>query len=265
MTADSWSVTTTTSTTTTTIPATTSTQPPPPYMFVPTPQITQDRAILPVAFLDGTTATLSWPVTLDLLADGVGTSGWGAVNDLGSNSARTIIAIPETREMVIDRFGTGELLATYADGEGGLVQFRRFPVDTTADYLVFDFGTWTVLVYDYQKNSDGRMTEASREIWSSHLSSTITDEGFLALVADPPLILAGAGESPPVALGFVPPGGQISMTLTPCVPNETIEDEPNSLSWCNDSGEVSITVHSIDVEFRNAVRTSLVVSDIRGP
>ncbi len=260
VTANSWT------NTTTTLAATTTTQPLPPYMFVPTPQISQgDQATLPIAFLDGTTASMTWPTSLDLLSNGVGTSGWGAVNDLGSNSARDIIAIPEPREMVIDRFGTGEVLATYADGRGGLVQFRRFPVDTTVDYLVFDFGAWTVLVYDYQKNSEGRMTEASREIWSSHLSSSITADGFLVLVADAPLILAGAGESPPVALGFNPPGGSISMTLTPCVPNQTVEDEPNSLSWCNGSGEVSITVHSITEEFRNSVRASLVVSDIERP
>ncbi len=257
VTADSWTTTTTVSTTTT--------QPLPPYMFLPTPQITQGQATLPVAFLDGTTASVTWPTSLDLLSNGVGTSGWGAVNDLGSNSARDIIAIPESREMVINRFGTGELLATYADGAGGVVQFRRFPSDSTVDYLVFDFGEWTVLVYDYQKSSDGRMTEAGREVWASHLSSSITAEGFLALVADPPLILAGAGESPPVALGFNPPGGTISMTLTPCVPNQTVDDEPNSLSWCNGSGEVSITVHTIDVEFRNSVRDSLLVSDIEGP
>ena len=218
---------------------------------------------LDVVFLDGTTASLSWPEDLDLLSEGVTTHGWGGLNSLGSGTSRTISAIPEPADSVVARFGAGELLATYPDGSGGRVEFRRFAVDTTVDYLVFDMGAWTVLVYDYQSGPDGRMRESSRETWASSLSGEISPEGFLSLSAEAPLVLAGSGDSPPVNLGFESPNGIIGITLFPCSPNEVIEDETQSITWCDQSGRMLVAIHSTDVEFRNEVREGLTISEVR--
>lgn len=218
---------------------------------------------LDVVFLDGTTANLSWPEGLDLLSEGVTTHGWGGLNSLGSGTSRTISARPEPADSVVERFGGGELLATYPDGSGGTVEFRRFPVDATVDYLVFNMGAWTVLVYDYQSGPDGRMRESSRETWASSLSGETSPEGFLSLSADPPLVLAGSGASPPVNLGFESPNGIVDITLFACSPNEIIEDEAQSITWCDQSGRMLVAIHSTDAAFRNLVRESLTISDIR--
>jgi hypothetical protein len=260
--------TTTTGATSTTAPSTTVTSLAPEETegprFIPIVSSTgSGQSSLDVAFLDGTTANLSWPEGLDLLSNGVGTDGWGALNSLGSGTSRTLLAIPEPADSVVERFGVGELLATYPDGKGGAVEFRRFPVDETVDYLVFDMGAWTVLVYDYQSGPDGRMSDSSRETWARSLSGEISPEGFLSLSAEEPLVLAGPGASPPVSLGFESPNGIIGITLFPCSPNEIIEDETQSITWCDQSGKMLVAIHSTDVEFRNAVREGLTISDIR--
>jgi len=260
--------TTTTGATSTTAPSTTVATLPPEETegprFVPNVSSTgSGLSSLDVVFLDGTTANLSWPESLNLLSEGVTTHGWGALNGLGSGTSRTMLAIPEPADSVAERFGVGELLATYADSSGGTVEFRRFPVDTTVDYLVFDMGGWTVLVYDYQSGPDGRMSESSREAWASSLSGETSPEGFLSLSAEAPLVLAGPGASPPVSLGFESPNGIIDITLFPCSPNEVIEDEAQSITWCDQSGKMLVAIHSTDGEFRNAVREGLSISDIR--
>jgi len=257
-----------TGTTSTTEPSSTVTSPAPEDIegprFIPdVSSAGSGLSSLNVAFLDGTTASLSWPEGLDLLSEGVTTHGWGALNSLGSGTSRTMLAIPDTADSVVERFGVGELLATYPDGGGGTVEFRRFPVDTTVDYLVFDMGAWTTLVYDYQSGPDGRMRESSRETWARSLSGETSPEGFLSLSAEAPLVLAGSGAQSPVSLGFESPNGTVGITLFSCSPNEIIEDEAQSITWCDRSGKMFVTIHSTDGEFRNAVRESLSISEIR--
>jgi WD40 repeat protein len=107
------------------------------------------------------------------------------------------------------------------------------------------------------------MRESSRETWASSLSGETSPEGFLSLSANTPLVLAGSGASPPVNLGFESPNGTIDITLFQCSPNEIIEDETQSITWCHQSGKMLVAIHSTDGEFRNAVRASLTISDIR--
>jgi hypothetical protein len=55
------------------------------------------------------------------------------------------------------------------------------------------FASWTVLVYDYQ-DPGARTTEEQRSLWATHLHGSETTGGWLVLEADPPLMLARAGE-----------------------------------------------------------------------
>lgn len=259
---DSWATTSSTTAplTTTTLRRSDAT----PSVFVPIAETGDGVQRLTVAFLDGTTAHLEWPEGLDLYSEGVSTDGWGAANQLGSSSSRTILAIPEPFEAVVARWLPGELLATYPGASNSTVDFWAFEVDDTVNYLVFDFDPWTVLVYDYRATS-GRMTEASRQAWASNLSGGTTAEGFLVLSAELPLVLAGHGDQPAPSLGFTSPNGILSLSLGSCEPGETVSDGSNELVWCHDSSEMVVAVYSADASFRDRVRDELIITTIELP
>jgi hypothetical protein len=76
---------------------------------------------------------------------------------------------------VLRGWGEVELLTEYPDGQEGTVGFWR--TDDT-DYLAFQFGHWTVLVYDYQQ-AGARMSEEQRSLWATHLHGREVEGGWL--------------------------------------------------------------------------------------
>ena len=161
---------------------------------------------MPVIFPDGTTAEILYPPDLDLAGTNIHPYT-SAVAPAGV-SRDFVIDYGRVDEVLRD-WGEVELLDEYPDGQGGSVDFWRTP---DSDYLAFQFGSWTVLVYDYQ-DGEARMSEEQRSLWATHLHGREVAGGWLILEADPPLTLARAGEHAGPELQFLIPGKEFKQVL----------------------------------------------------
>ena len=155
--------------------------------FVPETYEESGRVIMPVTFPDGTTAELVYPPELDLAALRVQPYS----SAYGPGFARDFIVYERSLQDVVGAYEEAELLAEYEDGHGGTVGFWRLPPDGL--YLAFQFGSWTVLVYDYGKEG-AQMSDEDRALWATNFHGRDADDGFLVLEAEPPITLAKAGE-----------------------------------------------------------------------
>lgn len=168
-------------------------------MFVPPTRQEGGKVVMPATFPDGTTAEILYSPELDLAHTGIQpyTSAAGP-----AGVGRDFTIVYGQAEEVLSGWGEIELLAEYPDGRGGTVGFWRTP---DVDYLAFQFGSWTVLVYDYQ-DPGARMSEEQRSLWATHLRGRETTGGWLVLEAESPLTLARAGEHAGPRLDFWYPG-----------------------------------------------------------
>ena len=155
--------------------------------FVPETYEESGRVIMPVTFPDGTTAELVYPPELDLAALRVQPYS----SAYGPGFARDFIVYERSLEDVVGAYEEAELLAEYEDGRGGTIGFWRLPPDGL--YLAFQFGSWTVLVYDYGKEG-AQMSDEDRALWATNFHGRDAEDGFLVLEAELPLTLAKAGE-----------------------------------------------------------------------
>lgn len=155
--------------------------------------------VMPVTFPDGTAAEILYSPELDLAGTSIQpyTSAGGP-----AGVSRDFTIVYGQADEVLRGWGEATLLAEYSDGLGGTVGFWRLP---DIDHLAFQFGSWTVLVYDYQEPG-ARMSEEQRSLWANHLHGHETSDGWLVLEADPPLSLAHAGEHAGPELMFWFPG-----------------------------------------------------------
>jgi hypothetical protein len=160
---------------------------------------------MPITFPDGTTAELRYPPELDLAHTSIQPyTSAGGPPEVG----RDFTAVYGQAEEVLTGWeeeggrGKAELLTAYPDGRGGSVGFWR---TSDSDYLAFQFGSWTVLVYDYQEPG-ARMSDEQRSLWATHLRGQETSGGWLILEADPPLWLTRAGEHAGPQINFWYPG-----------------------------------------------------------
>lgn len=142
---------------------------------------------MPVTFPDGTTAELVYPPELNLSGLRVQPYSSG----YGPGFGRDFLVYDEPLGEVIGRYEGAELLAEYDNGHGGAVGFWRLPPDGI--YLAFEFGSWTVLVYDYVEEG-AQMSDQDRALWTTNFHGRDAEDGFLLLEADPPLTLARTGE-----------------------------------------------------------------------
>ena len=161
--------------------------------------------MMPITFPDGTTAELRYPPELDLAHTSIQPyTSAGGPPEVG----RDFTAVYGQAEEVLTGWeeeggrGKAELLTAYPDGRGGSVGFWR---TSDSDYLAFQFGSWTVLVYDYQEPG-ARMSDEQRSLWATHLRGQETSGGWLILEADPPLWLTRAGEHAGPQINFWYPG-----------------------------------------------------------
>ena len=161
---------------------------------------------MPVTFPDGTTAEILYPPDLDLAGTNI-QPYTSAVAPAGVS--RDFVIDYGRVDEVLKGWGEVEVLTEYPDGREGSVGFWRTP---DSDYLAFQFGSWTVLVYDYQEPG-ARMSEEQRSLWATHLHGRETAGGWLILEAEPPLILARAGEHAGPQLQFVIPGKEFKEVL----------------------------------------------------
>jgi len=174
--------------------------------FVPRTHREDDSVVMPVTFPDGTTAELVYPPELDLSSLRVQPYSSG----YGPGFGRDFLVYDESIGEVIGSYEGAELLAEYDKGHGSTVGFWRLPPDGV--YLAFQFGSWTVLVYDYAEEG-AQMTDQDRALWATNFHGRDADDGFLLLEADPPLRLAQAGEQAGPELQFWSRAGGFSGVL----------------------------------------------------
>jgi hypothetical protein len=165
-----------------------------------------NSVVMPVTFPDGTTAELVYAPELDLAAFRVQPYSSG----YGPGFARDFLVYDRPLAVVIGAYDNAELLAEYEDGRGGIVGFWRLPPDGV--YLAFEFGSWTVLVYDYGEEG-AQMSDEDRSLWATNFRGRVAEDGFLLLEAIPPLTLARAGEHAGPELEFWSRSGDFTAIL----------------------------------------------------
>jgi hypothetical protein len=225
----------------------------PQLSFVPETYQEGNLVVMPVTFPDGTTAELVYPPELNLAALRVQPYSSG----YGPGFARDFLVYDRPLEDVVGAYEAAERLAEYEDGHGGMVGFWRLPPDGL--YLAFQFGSWTVLVYDYAEEG-AQMRDEDRALWATNFHGRDAEDGFLLLEAEPPLTLANAGEHAGPELEFWSRSGAFeSILLFPgkCLPYREGEggfdhvDMVNGLAVSRESNDfaawciprASMTVH----------------------
>jgi hypothetical protein len=164
-------------------------------VFEPRTYSEGDSVVMPIMFPDGTTVELVYPPALNLsdLRVQPYSSGYGP------GFGRDFLVFDKRMSEIIGRYEDAELLAEYEDGHGGTVGFWRLPPDGL--YLAFQFGSWTVLVYDYAEEG-AQMSDEDRALWATNFHGGDAEDGFLLLEAERPLRLARAGEHAGPELGL---------------------------------------------------------------
>jgi hypothetical protein len=222
-------------------------------MVVPPPFVAQTyregrNVVVPVTFPDGSTAEVVYAKELDLASRGVQPYTWALLERGDRVVGRDFLILPGRVEEVWQ----GESIREYEGANGKVVPFLRAEGDEV-DYLAFEFGSWTVSVYDYS-GSGARMTDEERALWAGSLTGRETEDGFLVLEAKAPLRLARAGEYPsPMQLWFGgPASGVVIWPVKRCSPKQRFERSAGYASWCDRDELVYIGVQG-DKAFIDAV------------
>jgi hypothetical protein len=174
---------------------------PRPAIFVPPTHRDGDRVVMPLAFPDGTRVTIAYPPELAIAELGV--QPYGSATLASRRVARDFLIL----------YGAG----------------RETHVPNA---LRFEFGRWTVEVYDYP-SGPAAMTDAERRTFQASLHGRETADGFLILDATPPLTLAQANETagPALEFGHTRDSPWLRLALVKCGPNAE-STSPDFASWC---------------------------------
>lgn len=209
--------------------------------FVPATYRDGERVVLPLTFPDGTSAELVYPPELAIAELGVYPYSSGRLGDVGRDF---LIRSGELAQVLSELDGEGlpDRLAQYEGADGQAVGFWDLQADETAHYLGFQFGRWSVLVYDYA-GGEAAMTDAERASWAASFSGRETDDGFLVLEGSGPLRLARAGEHARPELDFSEFDPERGLGLYPgeCAPHadqnrlvngRAVEWQGGFADWC---------------------------------
>jgi hypothetical protein len=237
--------------------------------FVPRTYPDGDSVVMPVTFPDGTTAELVYPPELDLSGLRVQPYSSG----YGPGFARDFLVYDKPIGDVIGSYEGAELLAEYDDGHGGTVGFWRLPPDGL--YLAFQFGSWTVLVYDYGEEG-AQMSDADRALWATKYHGRDAEDGFLILDAEPPLTLARAGEHAGPELELWSRSGDFSAVLLfpgKCTPygdemfnGLTVDRDDEFAAWCIPHAPMTVHVYQEPRDsFIDDVLSGLEVRNVNPP
>jgi hypothetical protein len=149
------------------------------------------RTVMPVTFPDGTTAQLVYPPELAIEGLSVypDTYADGGPRDCGSSVSATRY----------DPHGEGDWyvgdrpLWEHTRPDRLTVQLWKATPDHGGSFLVYRFGSWTVLV----PCSESAASEDLR-LWAESLHGEVTPEGLLMLESTPPLVVNPWRDHPPV-------------------------------------------------------------------
>jgi hypothetical protein len=178
--------------------------------FVPATHREGERTVLPLTFPDGTRATITYPHDLGIAELGL--------RPYGSATLRRDSPDPE-------RAGTV--------GRDFLILYDSGGETHVPNALRFEFGRWTVEVYDYVAGTAAAMTADERRTFQASLHGRETADGFLVLEATPPLTLARAGEhaGPALEFGMSRDAPWLLLFLNPCGPKAESTSR-GFASWC---------------------------------
>jgi hypothetical protein len=214
-----------------------------------------------VTFPDGTTAELRYPAGLDLVRQGVRPYSSGSLPGTSG------------RDFKIHYRGAGEFLAgrapaeTYTGADAQRVELWRARDSEPEYYLVFRFGSWSVLVWDGAGGAS--MTEEERRAWARSLEGQETEDGFLVLEAGGPLRLGRFGDhaGPELMLGDGAGNDVLLITGLWCDGTREHPDRSSGFaSWClpkPSKTAIAVHVYSDDHSFVDAVLEGLEIRKIR--
>jgi hypothetical protein len=237
--------------------------------FYPSTYEEGDRVVMPVTFVDGTTAELLFDPALrpkELGTYGEIAGGLGLVD-------RSIYF----RYGDASSFKGSGPLATYEGNGGTMVEEWDPPPDSfSCPNLVFEFDDWYVGV----RTCQDELSSQEKAEWALRLVGRQTADGFLVLEALPPLEIARAGEHSGPQLWLQGPElGWPFITITPGRCEGPASDEETRVmedgmlvsfarigktwyaDWCS-GGEMTFQVQSPDREYVEAAAEGLRIRDV---
>jgi hypothetical protein len=229
--------------------------------FIPPTRTEAGNVVMPVTFIDGTTAEIVYPRDLDLAGRGVDPYGSGQLEVPPSESCCQrdfAFAYGEPFPLA----ASGAPLRVFPSADGRPVRLLRGHPVAGVDYLVFEIGAWRLGVWD------GQMSDEQRALWSANLRGRVSTDGFPVLSATVPLRLTPLGESfgPSLEFGRAEENGlQFSPTRTcPDVEPQldVLPDGQSTLVLCRT--EWSMSVNAVgDRAFVQGVIDGLKVRNVR--
>ena len=225
--------------------------------FVPTLPLADGVFSLEVIFVDGSRSAVEWPADLDLVSQGLIPYGWAFIT---GGSSRDFFVRPGAVQDVLTLLGGAELVGEYPDANGAMVGLWR-PENDEVDYLGFQFGSWTVLVYDYRDAL--AMSEEHRALWATNFHGEVADDGFLVLSADRPMYLVFAGDYPaPLNMTLRGVDGEVKLTPGECTTGMIDGIDANAfLVWCTEEANMTVQAYGTQ-DFQQAVSDGLFIRSV---
>jgi hypothetical protein len=156
--------------------------------FIPATRIEAGNLVMPVTFLDGTTAEIVYPRDLDIAGRGVDPYGSGHLEVPPSESCcQRDFAFAYGEPFLLA--APGAPLRVFPGADGRPVRLLRGHAGAGVDYLVFEIGQWRLGVWD------GQMSDEQRAFWSANLRGRVSTDGLPVLSATVPLRLTPLGGS----------------------------------------------------------------------
>ena len=225
-------------------------------MFRPPVEKSGTATRVRLVFLDGTTATLTYPAALRLTKDGA----WP--DTTGGEPGRQVR--PEIWYRAVQLQVSDRPVQCVRARDGSLAGVWPHP---DGDVLILRFGPWFVSVFENYTNV---------EAWARHLRGRVTHDGWLVLRGDRHLKVGPAQEygDTSIRLGDLEPG--VILWPLRC---RSDEERPKDVasgrkvekvgrheffaSWCDRDASMEVHVYSRTAAFIRRAARSLEISDVR--
>jgi hypothetical protein len=232
--------------------------------FVPATRHSAPSTVVPLGFVDGTTAELTYPDRYDFLSKGVELQG--AFDASGYGRTFTMrhgpIAEQVAREAAVA--GSSTRLASYPDPRGGNAELWRFGTDADVDHLYITFGDWTLDTWDYAANH-GESRDETLASWVQSAAGHVAANGYPVLTGGETFAIAavlrdGGPDGPDLRLGGA--DGDIMLFLNQC---ELVPDDDDAgdgvLEWCDPATQTRIAASGDPATLRD-LRTNLRITGL---